>query len=100
MRIRPQAFSIALASLVALGAVAKPPPLSIDELRAAEFDMRLEFARDIKGGESFDARLVSYISAGLKVHALIATPRGDKPAGGFPVVVATASTPARSCALI
>ena len=88
MRIGPRAFSIAVALLAAVGAVAKPPPLSIDELRAENFDTRLEFVRDVEGGSSFDAHLVSYISAGLKVHALIATPRSDKPAGGFPVLVA------------
>ena len=83
-----QAACIAIVSLVALGVVAKPPPLSIAELRAETFDTRLEFVRDIKGGTSFDAHLVSYTSAGLKVHALVATPERDKPAGGFPVLVA------------
>ncbi len=88
MRTECQASCIAVASLVAMAAVAKPPPLSIDELRAETFDTRLEFVRPVEGGDSFDAHLVSYVSAGLKVHALIATPRGEKPAGGFPVLVA------------
>ena len=88
MRIKCQAFCIAIASLVAMAVVAKPPPLSIDALRAANFDARLDFVRAIKGGDSFDAHLVSYTSAGLKVHALVATPRGEKPSGGFPVLVA------------
>lgn len=88
MMTKRQVSCIAVASLAAMGVVAKPPPLSIDELRAGTFDPRLEFVRDVKGGDSFHAQLVSYISAGLKVHALIATPRGDKPAGGFPVLVA------------
>ena len=88
IRIKPHVSCIAAASLVALAAVAKPPPLSIDALRAETFDTRLEFVRRVEGGASFDAQLVSYMSAGLKVHALIATPRGSKPAGGFPVLVA------------
>lgn len=88
MRIKPQASCIAVASLVAVGAVAKPPPLSIDELRAETFDTRLEFVRPVEGDPSFDAHLVSYVSAGLKVHALIATPWDEEPAGGFPVLVA------------
>ena len=88
MRIQRQASCIAVASLVAVGVVAKPPPLSIDGLRAETFDTRLEFVHRVEGGASFDAQLVSYMSAGLKVHALIATPRGSKPAGGFPVLIA------------
>ena len=88
MLIKPQGSFVAVVSLVAVAAVAKPPPLSIDELRAETFDTRLEVVRPVKGGASFDAHLVSYISGGLKVHALIATPRGDKPPGGFPVLVA------------
>ena len=89
MLTKRQASCIAaIALLTAVGVVAKPPPLSIDELRAKTFDARLEFVRDVKGGDSFDAYLVSYISAGLKVHALVATPRVGKPAEGFPVLVA------------
>ena len=88
MRINSQASCLAITLLATTGVVAKPPPLSIDELRAKTFDTRLEFVRDVEGGNSFDAHLVSYISAGLKVHALIATPREDRPASGFPVLVA------------
>ena len=88
MLTKRQASCIAITLLTAVGVVAKPPPLSIDELRSKAFDTRLEFVSDVKGGDSFDAHLVSYISAGLKVHALVATPRGEKPAGGFPVLVA------------
>ena len=83
MLTKRQASCIAVASLVAVGVVAKPPPLSIDALRAETFDTRLEFVRPVEGGASFDAQLVSYVSAGLKVHALIATPRDS-----FPVLVA------------
>ena len=88
MLIRPQASFVAVASLAAVAAVAKPPPASIDELRAEKFATGLEFVRSVEGGASFDAHLVSYISAGLKVHALIAIPRDNKPPGGFPVLVA------------
>ncbi len=88
MLTKPQACSIAIALLAATAAVAKPPPLSIDELRAKPFDTQLEFVRPVDGGGSFDAHLVSYVSAGLKVHALVATPRIDKPSEGFPVLVA------------
>ena len=83
MLTKRQASCIAVASFVAVGVVAKPPPLSIVALQAETFDTRLEFVRRVEGGTSFDAQLVSYVSAGLKAHALIATPRGRKLAGGF-----------------
>ncbi len=83
-----RASCIAVASLVAAGAVAKPPPLTIDELRAKTFDTRLEWVRDVEGGDSFDAQLVAYVSAGLTIHALVATPRHGHRDGGFPVLVA------------
>ena len=88
MLTKRQASFVAVASLAAVAAVAKPPPASIDELRAEKFATGLEFVRSVEGGASFDAHLVSYISAGLKVHALIAIPRDNKPPGGFPVLVA------------
>ena len=88
MWTRHQAFGIAVASLLVVSVLAKPPPLSIEELRAQTLDTRLEFVRSVEGGASFDAHLVSYVSSGLKVHALIAMPRGDKPPGGFPILVA------------
>ena len=69
-------------------AAAKSPPLSIDELRAREYAARIEPVRPLAGGPGFDARLVSYLSSGLKVHALVATPRTGTPEGGFPVLVA------------
>ena len=98
MQINSQASCLAITLLAAMGVVAKPPPLSIDELRAKTFDTRLEFVRDVEGGSSFDARLVSYISVGLKVHALIATARGS----GRPAVSRcwspTTATIGRACA--
>ena len=74
--------------LHAAAGIAKPPPLSIDELRASEFNARLALLRHLDGGPGFDARLVSYLSSGLTVHALIATPRTVRPDRGFPVLVA------------
>ena len=67
--------------------IAKPPPLTIEELRAREFAARLEPVRSLASGPNFDARLVSYRSSGLKVHALIAAPRTGRPKNGFPVLV-------------
>ena len=74
--------------LVAATAGAKPPPLSIDQLSDKTFVARLEFVRNLEGGPSFDAQLLSYNSSGLKVHALVATPRSGRPEAGFPVLIA------------
>ena len=69
-------------------AIARPPPLSIDQLRATQFAARLHPVRDLPGSPEFTAGLVAYQSAGLKVHALVATPRTGTPEDGFPVLVA------------
>lgn len=74
--------------LLSAAACAKPAPLSIDELRAVEFDVSLEFERTLAGGPGFTAYLVSYRSAGLKVHAMVAAPESPPPERGFPVLVA------------
>jgi len=48
----------------------------------------LVYERALDNGPSFSAYLVSYESAGLRVHAMVAVPKTDMPDGGFPVVVA------------
>ncbi len=48
----------------------------------------LVYERVLDDGPSFSAYLVSYESAGLKVHAMVAVPNTDMPDGGFPVIVA------------
>ena len=69
-------------------ACAKSPPPTIDELREARRDVTLEFVGDIAGGPGFTAELYRYESAGLQVHAMVARPEGEPPAGGWPVLVA------------
>lgn len=65
-----------------------PSPLSIDELRERQFDTNLKYERPLQDGASFTAYLVSYRYSGLKLHAMVAVPKSDRPAGGFPVVIA------------
>lgn len=48
----------------------------------------LTFERSLSAGPNFTAHLVSYRNDGLKLHAMVAVPRGDMPIGGYPVVVA------------
>ena len=74
--------------MISVTACGQPPPKSIDELRAADRDVSLSLVGEIQGGAGFSARIYSYNSAGLKVHALVATPDGPPPKGGYPVLVA------------
>jgi dienelactone hydrolase len=48
----------------------------------------LTHERALDDGPSFSAYLVSYLSAGLKVHAMVAVPRQGMPEEGFPVLIA------------
>jgi hypothetical protein len=82
---------IALCALLLAGVIAshaKPPPLSIDELRSARTLTPLNFVRDLDDGPGFSSYLVSYQSGGLTVHAMVAVPLSAAPARGFPVIVA------------
>lgn len=82
----------------AAGSHAKPPPLAIDELRLSRHSTPLTFVRKLDDGPSFTAYLVSYLSAGLKVHAMVAVPASAAPSRGFPVIIANHGfhpTPAR-----
>jgi dipeptidyl aminopeptidase/acylaminoacyl peptidase len=67
---------------------AKPPPKTIDELLSEKRHVSLELVGVVRGGPGFTSQLYSYNSAGLKVHALVATPVGKIPEAGFPVLVA------------
>ncbi|MDH3747589.1 MAG: alpha/beta fold hydrolase [Gammaproteobacteria bacterium] len=69
-------------------ACGKPAPKSIDALRGMTTNVSLDFVRNLNDGPNFSAYLVSYKSAGLKVYAMVAVPRSEKPLHGYPVVVA------------
>lgn len=83
---------ILLSCLLAFGfAMARAdtkPPRSIDDLRAAPPGLPWTVERTLEDGPGFTAQLVAYPSAGLKVHALVATPKTPPPIGGFPVLIA------------
>lgn len=79
---------LALALLAGGAAADRPPPRTIDELRALQPASGWTAIRELPDGPGFAAQLVAYRSAGLAVHALVATPRTPPPAGGYPVLVA------------
>ena len=82
----------ACAALLAIAATAfageRPPPHSIDELRSRNVVSTITYERALEDGPGFSAYLVSYLSDGLKLYALVAVPGSTPPKTGFPVLVA------------
>lgn len=63
-------------------------PLSIEALRNGEYpgsDIVIE--QTLPVGSNYKRYIASYKSEGLKIYALLTLPKGQKPAGGWPVVV-------------
>ncbi len=80
-----------LATLAVVAACSEqvlPPPMTIDALRTAPFDVTLKRERELDAGPGFTAFLVSYMHDDLKLHAMIAVPTSKRPANGFPIVIA------------
>ena len=65
-----------------------PFPLQISAMRAREYpgsDVVVESVLD--PGVNYNRYIVSYLSEGLKIYALMTVPNGEKPATGWPVVI-------------
>ncbi|MCI0607484.1 MAG: alpha/beta fold hydrolase [Anaerolineae bacterium] len=65
-----------------------PFPLEIDAMRARQYpgsDVLVESVLD--SGVNYSRYLVSYLSEGLKIYALMTVPNGEKPATGWPVII-------------
>jgi dipeptidyl aminopeptidase/acylaminoacyl peptidase len=86
MMIRKSIVCLLLAATATV-ACAKPPPVSIDALRAANRDVTLAEIKEIEGGEGFSAKLYQYESAGLRIYAMVARPDEKAPEEGFPVLI-------------
>lgn len=89
MAIAAPAIASGAAAAPAAAAAPLPPPRTIAELRAEPPRARLRRVRDLEGGPGFASYLVAYRSAGLEVYALVAVPSLPRPAGGYPVLVAS-----------
>lgn len=83
---------IVLLAIVSAAACTRSAPQDLDELRQRQFFASLYVERTLAGGDSYEAYLVSYLSAGLKVHAMIAQPKQAPPAGGYPILIANHGT--------
>ena len=83
-------LTLFLVLLVATSVAEKslPPPMSVADLRSADFDVQLESIRDLEPGTGYSAYLIAYAHSGLRLHAMVAVPAIPSPASGFPIVFA------------
>ena len=70
-------------------AVGSPPhPLSIEALRNRTYEgSDFIFEQTLDPGENYDRYIVSYLSDGLKIYAMMTIPQTAKPPDGFPVII-------------
>lgn len=63
-------------------------PLTIQSMRLREYPgSEIVFEEKLASGGNYERYLVSYLSDGLKIYALMTIPFGEPPPGGFPVIV-------------
>jgi len=63
-------------------------PLSIEWMRQQDYPgSEIVIEETLAPGSNYDRYIASYRSEGLKIFALLTVPRGDKPDGGWPVIV-------------
>ncbi|EYB68972.1 Dipeptidyl peptidase IV-related protein [Deinococcus phoenicis] len=72
----------------ALQAFVARQPISIQALRARAYPgSRLTVVRTLSPGVNYTRQVVSYLSDGLKINALLTVPNGIPPQGGWPAIV-------------
>ncbi|MFN2109765.1 MAG: alpha/beta hydrolase family protein [Anaerolineae bacterium] len=63
-------------------------PLMIDVMREQSYPgSELVIEQTLDRGANYDRYVVSYLSEGLKIYALLTIPRGEKPESGWPIIV-------------
>lgn len=63
-------------------------PLSIEYLREEEYPGRqIDVEQELDPGSNYRRYYVSYLSEGLKIHALMTIPDGETPETGWPVII-------------
>ncbi len=63
-------------------------PLAISNMRTRKYpgsDINIE--QTLSATSTYNQYIVSYLSDGLKIYALLTVPKGDKPKDGWPVIV-------------
>ncbi len=65
-----------------------PHPLQIEFMRQQSYPgSALVFEETLEPGANYQRHIVSYKSEGYKIYALLTIPNGQKPAGGWPVIL-------------
>lgn len=65
-----------------------PHPLSVEALRLGNYPgSNIVIETTLKPGANYNRYIVSYLSEGLKIYALMTIPNGEKPAAGWPVII-------------
>lgn len=65
-----------------------PHPLSIEYLRSRTYEgSDLVVEQTLAPASNYNQYIVSYLSDGLKIYALLTVPQGEKPPTGFPVII-------------
>ncbi|MBI2315293.1 alpha/beta fold hydrolase [Candidatus Daviesbacteria bacterium] len=63
-------------------------PLTISAMRAGVYPgSNLKIEETLEDGENYHQYIASYLSDGLKIYGLLTIPIGNKPAGGWPVII-------------
>jgi len=68
--------------------VDSPYPLSIEYMRQQQYPgSNLTLEQTLPNGSNYNKYIASYKSDGLKIYALLTVPQGEKPSGGWPVII-------------
>ncbi len=63
-------------------------PLSIEAMRQRDYPgSEIVVEETLEPGANYDRYIVSYLSDGNKIYALMTLPRGERPATGWPVII-------------
>jgi uncharacterized protein len=66
----------------------RPNPLEIEIMRRQSYPgSDIAFEQTLAPGANYSQYIVSYLSDGLKIYALMTIPNGPKPATGWPVII-------------
>ena len=63
-------------------------PLAIETMRQQTYPgSEITIERTLQPGANYDRYVASYLSEGFRIYALLTVPRGQKPEGGWPVIL-------------
>ena len=63
-------------------------PLSIEYMRQQTYPgSEISIEKTLEPGANYDRYIASYLSEGLRIYALLTIPRGQRPDGGWPVIL-------------